>query len=122
MRDRLKFLWQQSWDEHAINAVRVLNYHPPTFAEFVKNYIKDQNDLYVDYRVSLWLNRNLAERSRELQRELNHVRREREKLEEQVRERKRIRRGYNRGKSSDDETSETEGETETEEEMDSEEE
>ena len=47
-RDRLKFLWQQLWDEHAINAVGILNYHPSTFAVFVKNYIKDQHAQYVD--------------------------------------------------------------------------
>ena len=114
MRDRLKFLWKQSWDENAINAVGVLNYHPPLFADLVKNYIEDKNKHYVVYGVTTWLNSNLAERSRELERELNRLRCEREDLEEQVRKRKRRRRLHNPGRVSDDETSETEGETETE--------
>ena len=48
MRDRLKFLYQQSWDEHCINAVGILKYHPPTFPELMKSYMKEQNNLYVD--------------------------------------------------------------------------
>ena len=111
------------WDQHIINAVGVLNYHPPTFTEFLKNYLLEQNELWIDYGVEWQLHRNLAQRNQELQQELCRVRQEREDLEEQVREKKRRRRVCNRGKHSDDETSETEGETETEEEgTDSEEE
>ena len=91
-------MWKQSWDENAINAVGILNYYPPTFADFVKNYIKDENNQYIVYGVTTWLNSNLAERSRELERELNCLRCEREDLEEQVREMKRRRRLYNRGR------------------------
>ena len=120
-RDRLKFLWQQSWDQHIINAVGVLNYHPPMFTEFLKNYLLEQNKLWIDYGVEWQLHRNLAQRNQELQQELRRVRQEREDLEEQVRG-KKCRRVYNRGNHSDNETSDTEGETETEEGTDSEEE
>ena len=87
-RDRLKFLWQQLRDQHIINAVGVLNYHPPTFTEFLKNYLLEQNELWIDYGVEWQLHRNLAQRNQELQQELRRVRQEREDLEEQVREKK----------------------------------
>ena len=121
MRDRLKYLYCQSWDQDLINAVGVLKYHPPTFQDFMRNYLLEQNKLWVEYGVERQLSSNLAQRTTELRQELRRVRQEREDLEEQVRE-KRRRRVYNRGKHSDDETSETEGETETEEGTDSEEE
>ena len=109
------------WDQHIINAVGVLNYHPPTFIEFVKNYLLEQNELWINYGVEWQLHHNLAQRNQELQQELCRVRQEREDLEEQARGKKR-RRVYNRNNHSDNETYDTEGETETEEGTDSEEE
>ena len=116
MRDRLKYLYHQSWDQDLIHAVGILKYHPPTFQEFMKEYLRQQNELWVEYGVEWQLKANAIQRTRELQQELRRVRQEREDLKEQIREKKRIRRACNRGRQSDEETSETEGETETEEE------
>ena len=116
MRERLKYLYHQSWDQDLIHAVGILKYHPPTFQDFMKDYLLQQNELWVEYGVEWQLKANAIQRTRELQQELRRVRQEREDLEEQIREKKRIRRACNRGRQSDEETSETEGETETEEE------
>ena len=85
MRDRLKYLYHQSWDQDLINAVGVLKYHPPTFQDFMTNYLLEQNKLWVEYGVEQQLNSNLAQRTTELQQELCRVRQESEDLEEQVR-------------------------------------
>ena len=116
MRDRLKYLYHQSWDQDLIHAIGILKYHPPTFQKFMKEYLRQQNELWVEYGVEWQLKANAIQRTRELQQELRRVRQEREDLEEQIREKKRIRRACSRGRQSDEETSETEGETETEEE------
>ena len=42
MRYRLKFLYHQLCDQHIINAVGVLKYHPPTFQDFMRNYLLEQ--------------------------------------------------------------------------------
>ena len=116
MRDRLKYLYHQSWDQDLIHAIGILKYHPPTFQEFMKEHLRQQNELWIEYGVEWQLKANAIQKTRELQQELCRVRQEREDLEEQIREKKRIRRACNRGRESDEETSETEGETETEEE------
>ena len=88
MRDRLKYLYHQSWDQDLINAVGVLKYHPPTFQDFMTNYLLEQNKLWVEYGVEWQLKSNVTQRTKELQQELCRVRQEREDLEEQIREKK----------------------------------
>ena len=74
MRDQLKYLYHQSWDQDLINAVSVLKYHPPTFQDFMRNYLLEQNKLWVEYGVEWQLKSNITQRTKELQHELRRVR------------------------------------------------
>ena len=89
-------------------------YHPPSFAEFLKHYLEEQNKLHVHYGVLRWLKRNLWEKCKELEQDLKY---KRDKLEREEQQRKKIRRVMENARSSaanKSETSDTGEETETE--------
>ena len=68
MRDRLKYLYHQSWDQDLIHAIGILKYHPPTFQDFMKEHLRQQNELWIEYGVEWQLKANAIKNLESLRR------------------------------------------------------